>query len=50
MVKIRCPVCGGRGRVLSKYEGTTATDDMCLGCNGTGIQEISDEAYIKGSH
>lgn len=48
MVKITCPVCGGSGKIPPKYPGTTAIDDMCLGCNGTGIQEVSDESYMKG--
>lgn len=59
MVKIKCPVCGGLGRVPIKYTGamgyTSPNGDgfphePCQGCGGTGIQEISDEAYMKKGH
>ena len=57
MVKITCPVCHGTGRVPIKYSGLVdyynpVTGDSfphetCPACGGTGVQEISDEAYAK---
>ena len=58
MVKVTCPVCGGKGRVPIKFAGPMSyynprTGDRfphepCSACGGSGIQEISDEAYMKG--
>lgn len=49
MVKIRCPVCGGRGRVPIHFEGPMAyynpetgesyPTEVCPGCNGSKVQE-----------
>jgi len=57
MVKIICPVCKGKGRIPIDFSGPMAyynpiTGDsfphkICPACGGTGIQEISDEAYAK---
>jgi len=56
VVKITCPVCNGRGRVPDRsYVGLMAYYDpstgergphvTCPACGGTGLQEMSDEAY-----
>lgn len=53
MVKIRCPVCGGKGRVRidfgdPEYEGEAtepwgpAQKKTCPACEGTGLQEVDD--------
>jgi len=59
MVKITCPVCRGYGRIPEKTKvpmsyynpetGESFPHVTCPACNGTGIQEISDEAFVKGS-
>lgn len=58
MVKITCPVCGGKGRVPIHHEGAMAyynpqtgenwPHKPCPGCGGTGMQNMSDEAFAKG--
>lgn len=53
MVKVRCPVCGGKGRVRIDFgdpdyqEKTTEPwgpheKKPCPACNGTGLQEVDD--------
>jgi len=50
MVKITCPVCGGKGRIPIKFSGPMCyynpiTGDSfphktCPACHGTGLQEV----------
>ena len=51
MVKIRCPVCNGDGRVPESFGNPKGTmydrkPKTCPACDGTGIQEVSDYAYM----
>lgn len=63
MVKIRCPVCGGKGWVRidfgdPEYEGKAtepwgpAQKKPCPACEGTGLQEVDDSVlkYVPGTN
>ncbi len=54
MVRIICPVCRGKGHVPETF-GDPKGEHLCSvrtkpcpGCDGCGIQHISDDAFVKG--
>ena len=49
MVKIKCPVCCGTGKVDSDFGGGCpgGSKKSCPACCGTGMQEVSDYAWRK---
>jgi hypothetical protein len=49
-VKIKCPVCDGKGKVPGDFGGAGCpayTTITCPACSGTGMQEISSDCYKK---
>lgn len=47
MVKIKCPVCDGDGKVPSDFGGGCpgGAKKQCPACCGTGMQEVSDSCW-----
>lgn len=63
-IKVKCWKCGGKGwlvnhalgigtfgigYLLQAVAGKPSCDEDCPICDGTGYQEISEDAYLRGA-
>jgi len=43
----KCPICGGSGKVMKLYYGSTAQDFPCNVCKGAGILWSEEKTIIE---